>query len=83
MTAKSKKDEKIPFEKSLEDLEAIVEDLESGDKGLEESLTLFENGVKLSKELTTRLDEVKHRVEVLTKKGKGKFESAELTEEDS
>lgn len=75
---KTKKEVKVPFEKSLENLETIVEDLESGEKGLEDSLTLFENGVKLSKELSTRLDEVKHRVEVLTKQGKGSFKSEEL-----
>lgn len=70
MTPKAKKETKVPFEDSLAKLETIVENLESGEKGLEESLTLFENGVKLSKELTSRLDEVKHRVAVLTKKGK-------------
>ncbi len=69
MTPKAKKGTKAPFEDSLAKLEGIVENLESGEKGLEESLNLFENGVKLSKELTVRLDEVKHRVSVLTKKG--------------
>ena len=68
MTTKAKKE---PFEKSLEKLEEIVGQLESGEKGLEESLSLFEKGVGLSKQLSTRLDEVKHKVEVLTKQGKG------------
>lgn len=77
MTTK-KKDAKVPFEKALENLEEIVENLESGEKGLEESLSLFEEGVHLSKDLSARLDEVKHRVEVLTKKGKGKFETEDL-----
>lgn len=61
------------FEKQLERLEEIVAGLESGDKGLEESLTLFEEGVGLSKRLSARLEEVRTRVEVLTKEGKGKF----------
>ena len=78
MTPKAKKETKVPFEDSLAKLETIVENLESGEKGLEESLTLFENGVKLSKELTLKLDEVKHRVSVLTKKGKGSFETEPL-----
>ena len=35
------------FEKSLKQLEKIVEDLESGDMSLEESLKSFEKGIKL------------------------------------
>ncbi len=59
---------KETFESSLESLEAIVKELESGDKGLEESLALFEKGVSLSKGLTQQLEEAKAKVEVL--KGK-------------
>ncbi|MFH1726374.1 MAG: exodeoxyribonuclease VII small subunit [Elusimicrobiota bacterium] len=82
MTAKAnKKAPKEAFEKSLERLEAIVHDLESGEKGLEESLALFENGIGLAKQLTTRLTEVKHRVEVLTKEGKGRLTAKPLGEE--
>jgi exodeoxyribonuclease VII small subunit len=80
MVAKAKKESKEPFEKSLGKLEEIVDALESGEKGLEDSLELFEKGVGLSKTLSGRLEEVKHRVEVLTKSGKGKFASEELEE---
>ena len=80
MTAKTKKETKEPFEKSLEKLEGVVRELESGEKGLEESLSLFENGIGLAKRLSTRLEEVKHRVEVLTKEGKGKFKLQSLEE---
>ena len=81
MTTKTtkKKEDREPFEKSLERLEEIVRGLESGEKGLEESLQLFENGVGLAKDLSERLDSVKHRVEVLTKEG-GKFRSEPLEE---
>lgn len=83
MTAKTKKDaSQEPFEKSLEKLEAIVRDLESGEKGLEESLGLFEEGVSLSKGLTSRLEEAKHRVEVLSKDG-GKFKAEPLEDAES
>ncbi len=74
----SKKAVKEPFEKSLDRLEDIVSRLESGEKGLEESLQLFENGVGLAKQLTGRLEEVKHRVSVLTKEGKGSFAAREI-----
>ena len=64
---------KEPFEKSLERLEDIVQKLEGGEKGLEESLTLFEEGVSLAKTLTGRLEEVKRKVEVVTKDAQGKL----------
>lgn len=77
----SKKVVKEPFEKSLDRLEDIVSRLESGEKGLEESLQLFENGIGLSKQLTGRLEEIKHRVSVLTKEGKGSFSTREIESE--
>ncbi|MBI5243194.1 MAG: exodeoxyribonuclease VII small subunit [Elusimicrobia bacterium] len=64
-----------PFEKGLDRLEGIVRQLEAGEKGLEESLDLFETGTSLAKDLTSRLEEVKHRVEVLIKQGEGKFKA--------
>ena len=64
-----KKEDKLDFESSLEKLEVIVRELESGEKGLEESLELFEKGVTLAKGLTTQLEDAKRKVEVLTKEG--------------
>ncbi len=55
------------FEKSLESLEELVRELEAGDKGLDESLALFEKGVTLSKELSKRLEDAKTKVEALSK----------------
>ncbi len=69
MTKKTKE----PFEKSMGRLETIVQDLESGEKGLEDSLTLFEEGVSLAKKLTGRLEEVKRKVDVVTKDAQGKL----------
>ena len=66
----SKTAKKESFEGSLERLEAFVRELESGDKGLEESLELFEKGVSLSRGLTKQLEEAKHKVEVITKEGR-------------
>jgi exodeoxyribonuclease VII small subunit len=57
------------FEKSLESLEELVRELEAGDKGLDESLALFEKGVTISKELSKRLEEAKTKVEALSKEG--------------
>ncbi|HEX4046426.1 MAG TPA: exodeoxyribonuclease VII small subunit [Elusimicrobiota bacterium] len=57
------------FEDSLAALEELVRELEGGDKGLEESLALFEKGVVLAKELTKRLEEAKTKVEALAADG--------------
>jgi len=65
----TKKEDKPDFESSLKKLEGIVQELESGDKSLEESLELFEKGVALAKGLTTQLEDAKRKVEVLTKEG--------------
>lgn len=59
----------VPFEKSLEQLEELVRELESGDKGLEASLALYEKGVTLAKELAARLEDAKTKVEALSKEG--------------
>ena len=55
----------MDFEKKLNRLEAIVEKMESGDLALEESLKLFEEGVRLSRECNTQLTEAEQKVKVL------------------
>jgi exodeoxyribonuclease VII small subunit len=59
------------FEQSLNDLEKIVKKLEDGDLPLEESLKLFEEGVKLSRECRDRLTSAERRIEVLMKDADG------------
>ena len=54
-----------PFETSLDELEGIVRKLESGDLSLDESLKLFESGVRLARECQERLDQAERRIEVL------------------
>lgn len=53
------------FEEILTRLNTVVEKLESGDMTLEDSLALFEEGVRLSRLGSVRLDEAEHRVERL------------------
>jgi exodeoxyribonuclease VII small subunit len=53
------------FEEILTRLNVVVEKLESGDLTLEDSLTLFEEGVRLSRLGATRLDDAERRVERL------------------
>jgi exodeoxyribonuclease VII small subunit len=58
------------FEDLVERLERIVEDLEGGDLRLERSLELFEEGVRISREASRRLDEAERRVEELLEDGR-------------
>jgi exodeoxyribonuclease VII small subunit len=55
------------FEDSLNKLEKIVLQLEEGDISLEESLKLFEEGIRLSRLCNQKLDEAEKRVEILLK----------------
>jgi len=55
------------FEDALIKLEKIVSKLEEGDLPLEESLRLFEEGIRLSRFCNQKLDEAEKRVEILSK----------------
>ena len=55
----------INFEKALEELESIVEDLESGDLSLENSLKSFEKGIKLARQCQKKLSEAELQVQKL------------------
>ncbi len=58
-------EKKQTFESSLQELEKIVRNLENGDLALEESLKLFEDGVKISRECQERLNQAERRIEIL------------------
>jgi len=55
------------FESSLEELEGLVEALESGELSLAESLERFKRGVELSKHCHEMLDQARQSVEILTR----------------
>jgi len=57
--------EKETFESSLNKLEQIVRGLEDGDLPLEESLKLFEDGVRIARECRERLNQAERRIEIL------------------
>ena len=62
------KDKLKDFEKSLQHLEKIVSNMESGEMGLEESLEQFEQGIKLAKTCQDTLANAEIRVEQLIEK---------------
>jgi exodeoxyribonuclease VII small subunit len=57
------------FEGAIAELETIVRRLEEGDLALEQSLELYERGVRLSRYCHARLEEAERRIEVLTEGG--------------
>lgn len=65
------KDKDLNFEKALTDLEAVVAKLEEGGTSLNESLALFERGVKLARFLRDELDRAEKKIEILLKDEKG------------
>ncbi len=62
---------KEKFEEAFSKLEELVRKLESGNMSLEESLKAFEEGVRLSRICSERLDEAERRVEILVDNEKG------------
>ena len=64
------------FEETVKRLGEIVEQLESGEKPLDESLRLFEEGVELSKRASSLLDQAERKVEALTRVSDGTLRAA-------
>ncbi len=63
----AEKEEKMDLEKAMENLEKIVEALESGELTLDQALKKYEEGVGLVRACQSRLTETEKRIEVLTK----------------
>jgi len=68
---------------SLEALEEIVHKLEQGDLALEESLGLFEQGIRLSRECQERLSQAERRIEVLLRDQQGRPTVTPLGDDDA
>ncbi len=68
------------FEEALSRLEEIVQALEDGDADLDRTLSLFEEGVKLSKLCHKRLESAEKKIEILVKKEGKKLERRRVDE---
>ena len=73
----------LTFEKALADLEQIVAKLEKGGIALNESLALFEKGVKMARFLRGELDKAERKVEILLKDDKGNLKAEEFDADDA
>ena len=68
------------FETAMKRLEEIVARMETGDLPLDESLKLFEEGIKLSRMLNKRLEEAERKVEALVKDDSGTLKAEPFDE---
>lgn len=69
------------FEESLAELEKIATEIERGDLGLEQAISEFEKGIKLSKECSQKLDEAEKRINILVKQDDGGIKEEEFEQE--
>ncbi len=65
-------EKELPFEKLLENLEGLVNQLEKGELSLENSLKAYEKGIGFVKEAEQRLEKMEGRIEQLMLDGKKK-----------
>lgn len=72
---------KIKFENALKGLEEIVEQIEKGDLSLDETLSKYENGIKLYKQCVTLLEDAEKKIQILVKNENGVFRTKEFETE--
>ena len=71
----------VNFEDNMEKLEKIVSELEKGDLNLDESITKFEDGIRISKECNTILEEAEKKITILLEKD-GEVKEENFTAEE-
>lgn len=74
----------VKFEQAMARLETIVSELEKGDLSLDDSLRIFEEGIKLSKTCLKMLDDAERKVEILVqdKDGRKRLRALSLEEDE-
>jgi exodeoxyribonuclease VII small subunit len=72
---------KQTFESAMKRLESIVHELESGDLSLDEALKKFQDGVKLSKFCSKKLDETEKKVSILLRDEEGNIQAEPFSPE--
>ena len=70
-------DQKPSFEKQIQALESIVSKMEQADLPLEKAMSLYEQGVKLSRDLNTTLSEAQQKIEMLARDQDGQLVAGE------
>lgn len=73
---------KDSFEETIKELEKIATELENGDLSLEDSVSKFEEGMKLSKQCNDLLENAEKRITILLKDGEETKEESFVQEEE-
>lgn len=73
----------MSFEAAMERLEEILHTLESGNENLDTSLSLYEEGIKLIRACSDKLENADHTVKVLQMQADGKAALVDFVEEDA
>ena len=73
---------KLTFEKSMKQLEQIVQELESGDLSLEMAIKKFEEGIRLTKFCSEKLDETEKRITMLLRDQEGNISEEPFITDD-
>lgn len=73
---------KQTFEKSIEQLEGIIQELEAGDLPLEKAIKRFEEGIQLSKDCSQRLDETERKISILMQEMDGSISEKSFLKKD-
>ncbi len=74
--------EERDFESAMKRLEEIVQMLENGNLSLEESLKIFEEGMKLVKYCSSKLEEAERKVSILVQESNGKYVQVPFSEKE-
>jgi len=77
------KKETLDFEAALKKLEAIVEKLENPEVPLQESFSLYEEGMKLSGQMKKELNEIEKKVKILQSNAKGNLQETDFEAADN
>lgn len=72
----------VNFEKKLDELEELVESLESGGLTLEDSLKAFEKGIRITRDCQEALNEAEQKVNLLTQSPDGEAIITDFTDEE-
>ena len=72
--------EKKTFEERLELVKSMIDKIEKGDLSLEESVTQFEEGMKILNELDQEMDQIQRRITLLQEQGDGNRNEIPLEE---
>ena len=77
----SKQQPEFNFEEALEELERLVSSMEEGELSLEDSMTAFEKGIKLTRECQTALQKAEQKVQILLNES-GQTQAFDVKDED-